>query len=88
MAAGFEMRDSVVTASVYDDAYQGSSTDNTDPGSATLTFSKADEVAVVTHMQESRSITLVDVDLSSPSTWVRSSYASDSLGWATLYLSG
>jgi hypothetical protein len=88
MAAAFEERDSVVTDSVYDDAYQGSSTDQADPGGGTtLTFSKADEVRIVASMAGSASITFVDADLKSPNTWVRTSYASDPPDWVVLQIS-
>jgi len=79
-------RDSVVTASVYADEYQGSSIDMTDPNAVTLQFTKGDEVRVVGAMAMSSSITFVKMDLYVQASWLQTHDAGDPPGWATIQI--
>lgn len=63
-------RDSVQTALVYDDAYQGASVD---PSGivGNFNFAKADEVSHVGGLRRNPNIAVVAVDFGSPSSWTR-----------------
>ena len=86
MAAAVERRDSVVTASVYADGYEGSSSDLTDPNSTTLQFFKSDEVRAVGEMARSNSIHLIEMDLGVTAGWLQYHNVSDPVGWVTIQI--
>ena len=79
-------RDSVVTASVYADEYQGSSVDMTDPGSPTLEFVKSDEVRAVGTMAKSSSISSVEMEFYTPASWQELHYGADPSEWVTIQI--
>jgi hypothetical protein len=80
----WEKRDSVRTRQLYDDAYQGVSTDV----DGTVTFTKNQEVATVWAMGKSQNINRVEFTLRPETTWVRLSYPSDPAGYAAIQLQG
>ncbi|HYJ32622.1 MAG TPA: hypothetical protein VE326_05330 [Candidatus Binatia bacterium] len=80
----WERRDSVRTRLVYDDAYQGTSTDSY----STLTFTKDQEVAVVWAMGKDPNIVSIHFTTPPENTWVRQHYASDPAGWAAIQIPG
>ena len=82
MTFAFANRDTGVTASVYADDYEGTSTDMV-YSPTTLTFTRADEVKVVEAMAGS-SITTIGCDFYSPATWVHTHYSADPVGWVTI----
>jgi len=84
MEIAFSARDSVVTASVYSDNYEGSSDDFTDPTAVHLTFTKADEVRVVAELARSTSIVQSNVDLGISSGWFHTHYVTDPAGWVSI----
>lgn len=84
MTQAVSRRDSVVTASVYADDYQGSSTDMTDPNPTTLQFNKTDEVRAVAGMASSSTITAIVMDLFPNTTWFHTHYVADPVGWITI----
>jgi hypothetical protein len=86
MSIAYANRDSVRTDSVYAGEYTGSSTDMTDPGSETLSFTKSDEVRHVGAMALSSDITDVVMDLNPPATWPQSHYVSDPSDWVTIQI--
>src|SRR6202008_3783079 len=67
--------------SVYDDSYEGSSTDLTDPSSVAFTFTKADEVRIVGALALSTSILRTQINLGLAGGWIHTHYASDPPGW-------
>jgi hypothetical protein len=68
----YETRDSVTTGRVYDTGYAGTSTDlNDPPGSQTVTFTRADEIAHVAALKRAVTVTGVRCDLGYSGTWVR-----------------
>jgi hypothetical protein len=83
----WERRDSVQTRLLYDDAYQGESTDN-QSGGTTLTFSKDQEVATVWSLGKSQDVQSVAFTLRPETTWVRLNYPTDPAGWTALQLQG
>lgn len=86
----YETRDSVTTGRVYDTGYAGTSTDlNDPPGSQTVTFTRADEIAHVAALKRSTTVTGVTCDLGYPGSWVR--LPSDDLAhpeWAMIHIVG
>lgn len=83
----WERRDSLRTKLIYDDAYQGTSTDNRS-GDPPITFTKQQEVSTVWAMGKSQDIASVSFTLRPESTWVRLSYPSDPAGWTAVQLQG
>lgn len=83
----WELRDSVRTKVIYDDAYEGTSTDNRN-GGPTLTFTKDQEVHTVWAMGKSQDVQSVSFRLRPESTWVRLSYPTDPAGWTAIQLQG
>ncbi|HTM00050.1 MAG TPA: hypothetical protein VL503_02855 [Candidatus Omnitrophota bacterium] len=81
----WERRDSVRTRLVYDDAYQGTSTDS---DHSTLTFTKDQEVGVVWSMGKDQNIVSIHFTTPPETTWVRQHYASDPDGWAAIQIPG
>ena len=83
LARAYGWRDSVEYALLFDDNYQGTSTDPyLPPGEETLNFTKADEAAHIGALARSRTISYVNVDFGpSPE---RATDAADSVGWATI----
>jgi len=86
MSIAYANRDSVRTDSVYAGEYTGSSTDMTDPGSETLSFTKSDEVRHVGAMALSSDITYVVMDLNPPATWLEVPYVTDPADWVTIQI--
>lgn len=86
----YEARDSVAAGRVYDTDYTGTSTDlNDPPGSQTLNFTRANEIAHVGALMRSPSVTGVTCDLGYPPSWIR--LPSDDLAhpdWALIRLAG
>lgn len=87
LKSSWERRDSVETRLLYDDAYQGESTDN-QSGGTTLTFSKDQEVATVWSLGKSQDVQSVTFTLRPETTWVRLNYPTDTSGWTALQLQG
>jgi hypothetical protein len=81
----WERRDSVRTRAIYDDRYQGTSTDN---DGSVVTFTKSQEVATVWAMGEAQDIQSVAFTLKPETTWVRLRYPTDDEGWTALQLQG
>ena len=86
LVVAFANRDSVATDSVYADDYEGTSTDMTDPGSVTLTFTKGDEVRAVGGLALDQHITFVEMDLKSLDSWNETHYANDPSDWVTVQI--
>ena len=90
LQTAYEARDSVSTARVYDTGYSGSSTDlNDPPGSQTITFTRAQEIAHVAALRRSATVTGVTCDLGPPNAWTR--VASDDVAhpeWAMIQIQG
>jgi len=78
--------DSVRTDQIYDDAYIGTSVDQSD--NSTLTFTKTQEVQVIARMKRDANVRSASFDPKPENTWVRLSYPTDPPGWATLQLYG
>ena len=85
LVSAYERRDSVQTALVYDDSYDGESTDPSAP--PPITFSKADEIRHVGRLKRDPNIVAVLLDLGLASSWQRTSSASDPPGWAIIQIS-
>jgi hypothetical protein len=82
----YMVRDSAETALVYDDAYQGTSIDLSDP-SPDLHFTKADEVRHVGRLKLDPDIISVYVDLGNAANWQRMSPdASDPPDYAVIQI--
>jgi len=88
MSMAVANRDSVVTASVYADDYEGSSNDLDGPIPEAFTFTKADEIRVIGAMALSNSIVSVDMDLGHPATWFQHHFVSDPPDWVTIEVPG
>ena len=86
LTTAFAKRDSVRTDSIYADDYLGSSTDMTDPGSVTLTFTKGDEVRIVGRLALNQQITFVEMDFKSPDSWNETHYLNDPAEWVTVQI--
>jgi hypothetical protein len=80
----WERRDSVRTREIYDDMYEGRSTDV----DGTILFSKDQEVAVVWAMGRNQDILRVTFALQPQNTWLRLNYATDPAGWTAIQLPG
>jgi hypothetical protein len=80
----WERRDSVRTRELYDDTYQGTSTDP----DGTLNFSKNQEVAAVWAIGKSQDVLSVSFTLRPETTWLRLSYPTDPAGWTAIQLQG
>ena len=78
----WERRDSVRTEALYDDTYQGSSTD----GSGTILFTKDREIAAVAEMARDANVATVSFNLQPENPWIRLRYAGDPPGWTALLL--
>ena len=75
-------RDTTEIKLLYDDAYQGTSIDQTDPVPASLNFTKADEVSHVSALAHDASLLHVSLILSN--NMIRFSDLADPPGWATI----
>ena len=81
LVTAYVRRDTVEIKLLYDDGYQGASSDQTDPVPSLLAFTKADEVAHVAALAHA-SLTSISV-LKSPS-FTRYRDAGDPPGWASI----
>jgi hypothetical protein len=87
MIETYEARDSLQTSQVYDDTYEGTSTDFSSPSPTTLTFTKFDEVHHVGFLRLDPNITAISVDFGPQSTWSRlPPDVSDPADWAVLQI--
>jgi hypothetical protein len=86
LASAFARRDSVVTASVYADDYDGSSIDMTDPNADTLSFNRGDEVRAVGAMALSGGIYFTRMELYSQATWSQFHNVTDPPNWITIQI--
>lgn len=82
MALAYQRRDSIETALVYDQAYQGSSIDQTDPALTPTFFYKYDEVAHLSALAKTTTIASVTCQLAP--MLIRFTDGSDPPGWATI----
>src|SRR5262245_2888884 len=84
----YERRDSVETARVYDDAYQGFSQNLQDPSSPPpIYFSRSDEIRHVGELYKTATISEVTMNLGAPSSWQR--FPSEDLAhpdWAVIQI--
>jgi len=80
----WERKDSTRIKQIYDDAYQGQSTDN----DGTLNFSKDQEVAAIDNIARDQNVSTITFTLPPENTWVRQSYVSDPANWAAIDLRG
>ncbi|HZI89043.1 MAG TPA: hypothetical protein VFD83_01165 [Candidatus Polarisedimenticolia bacterium] len=81
LKTAYERRDTVEIKVLYDDAYQGTSIDQTDPSPTLLTFTKADEVA---HVAKLANTSIVHLALLPSFSVIRFDDAGDPAGWTTL----
>lgn len=81
----WERKDSVRTKEIYDDSYQGESTDN---DLVRYVYTKGDEVTTVGGLAKDQNVQRVTFSLSPVNTWIRFSYSSDPAGWAVIQLQG
>ncbi|TMQ58848.1 MAG: hypothetical protein E6K75_04825 [Candidatus Eisenbacteria bacterium] len=78
----YQDKDTTEIKVLYHDQYDGSSIDQTDPAPATVTFTKANEVAHVSALRHSSSIG--SINLTSAPGRERFSDGADPPGWATI----
>ena len=81
LRTAYERRDTVEIKLLYDDAYQGSSIDQTDPVPAAIPFTKADEVAHVANLALNPA---VHVSILPVPSLTRTSDPGDPPGWAII----
>jgi len=82
MVLSYQRRDSTETKLIYDDAYQGTSVDQTDPSPVVLRLYKADEVRHVVAL--AKRVTITGVSIMFPPVLERFTDAGDPPGWATI----
>jgi hypothetical protein len=78
----YEARDTTEIKLLYDNAYQGSSLDQTDPSPITLVFTKADEVAHVAAL--ARTAAVLNISLTQAQGLIRFHATGDPPGWTTI----
>jgi hypothetical protein len=78
----YASRDSVMYDSLFDDAYQGTSIDQTDHNPTALNFTKADEHAHIVALAKDSQITLINVTPAPSATRFRDN--ADPPGWETI----
>ena len=81
LKTAYERRDTVEIKLLYDDAYQGSSIDQTDPVPAAIPFTKQDEVA---HVAKLAKDVTVHVSILNNPALTRTSDPGDAPGWAII----
>jgi len=81
LSTAYERRDTTEIKLLYDDAYQGSSIDQTDPAPAVLTFFKADEVK---HVAALARAPILNVTLMLSINMTRFNDPADPPGWTTI----
>jgi hypothetical protein len=74
-------RDTTELDLLYDDAYQGTSSDQTDPSSTLLLFTKSDEIR---HVAKLKATTLFGISLQASTSVVRHHDSGDPPGWTTI----
>jgi hypothetical protein len=77
----YESRDTTELELLYDDAYQGTSSDLTDPNSTLLVFTKADEIR---HLAKLKATTLFGISLQASTSLARHHDSGDPPGWTTI----
>ena len=77
----YENRDTTELELLYDDAYQGTSSDLTDPNATILLFTKQDEIR---HLAKLKATTLYSVSLQRSTHSVRSRDNADPPGWTMI----
>ncbi len=82
LAQAYAHRDSTEYKSLYDENYQGSSLDNSNPSPQLLTYTKADEAQHIAGLAKNATITSVDLQLKPE--LVRLTDAGDPPGWALI----
>ncbi|MGE5176979.1 MAG: hypothetical protein ACM3JJ_11460 [Hyphomicrobiales bacterium] len=77
-------RDSTLAEQVYASDYSGTSVDQSDPQTGTLSFTKADEVRALGGLELATDITRVEVNFGPSTTWVDSKYVGDPPDWVSV----